>query len=84
MTANNTLVWKTLEFDATPGSHVQFTVWNRTWGGSLMRMFFVFFGAAPLAVGCQASRPAPPGDRHHPAPLTRPPILPHSLGRCSR
>jgi hypothetical protein len=57
VTANNTLVWKTLPFDAVPGSHVHFTVWNRTWGGSLMRMFFVFFGAAPLAL---SMTPGPP------------------------
>jgi hypothetical protein len=62
VTANNTLVWKTLALDAVPGSHVHFTVWNRTWGGSLMRMFFVFFGAAPLALTLTpGAPPAQPG-----------------------
>ena len=63
VTANNTLVWKTIPFDADPGTHVQFTVWNRTWGGSLMRMFFVFFGAAPLALSMATGLPPVPAGR---------------------
>jgi hypothetical protein len=43
---NNTLVWKTLEFDAAPGEHVQFAVVNRTgWGTWWM---ISLFGAGPL------------------------------------
>jgi hypothetical protein len=58
LTANNTLVWKSAAFDAEAGSHVQFTVRNRAWGGSLMRLFFVFFGAVPLALSLEPGPPA--------------------------
>lgn len=67
LSANNTLVWKTVPVDAEPGSQVHFTVWNRAWGGSLMRMFFVFFGAAPLALSVAPGAPpaaaGPPASR---------------------
>jgi hypothetical protein len=43
---NNTLVWKTIEFDAAPGQQVQFHVVNRTgWGTWWM---VSLFGAGPL------------------------------------
>ena len=61
LTVNNTLVWKTVRFHVEPGDHVHFTVWNRAWGGSLMRMLLVFFGAAPLAVSVRRGLPAAGG-----------------------
>jgi hypothetical protein len=54
---NNTLVWKTVPFEAAPGEHVQFTVWNEPLGGWLMRLLFIFVGAAALKVGIA---PGPP------------------------
>lgn len=43
---NNTLVWKTVEFDAAPGAAVRFSVLNRTgWGTWWM---ISLFGAGPL------------------------------------
>ena len=43
---NNTLVWKTIEFEAAPGEDVQFNVVNRTgWGTWWM---ISLFGAGPL------------------------------------
>jgi hypothetical protein len=56
--ANNTLVWKTVPFDARPGEHVQFTVWNEPMGGWFMRLLFIFVGAAALRLGVA---PGPPG-----------------------
>jgi hypothetical protein len=57
--ADNTLVWKTVPFDAAPGEHVQFTVWNAPMGGWLMRLTFIFFGAAALKLGVAPGPPAP-------------------------
>jgi hypothetical protein len=54
---NNTLFWKTVPFTVEPGGHVEFTVMNLAWGGTLMKMLFVFFGAAPLKL---AVTPGPP------------------------
>jgi hypothetical protein len=46
--ANNTLVRKTVTFDARPGEHVRFQCINRThWTGML---FMAFLGAAVLTV----------------------------------
>jgi Fe-S cluster assembly scaffold protein SufB len=56
--ANNTLVWKTVPFEARPGEHVQFTVWNEPMGGWFMRLLFIFVGAAALRLGVT---PGPPG-----------------------
>ena len=43
---NNTLVWKTIEFEAAPGEEVRFEVVNRTgWGTWWM---ISLFGAGPL------------------------------------
>jgi len=57
LTANNTLVWKTVPFEAAPGEHVQFTVWNEPMGGWLARLLFIFVGAAALKLGVS---PGPP------------------------
>jgi hypothetical protein len=46
---HNTLIWKTVIFDAAPGSHMHVTVWNRAWFGYYVMLFFV--GAAPLGLG---------------------------------
>ena len=58
--ANNTLVWKTVPFEAAPGEHVQFTVWNEQMGGWLARLLFIFIGAAALKLGIT---PGPPQAR---------------------
>jgi len=55
--ANNTLVWKTVPFDAAPGQDVHFTVWNQPMGGWPMRLLFIFIGAAALKLGIA---PGPP------------------------
>ena len=57
LNANNTLVWKTVPFEAAPGEHVQFTVWNQQMGGWLARLLFIFVGAAALKLGIA---PGPP------------------------
>jgi len=57
---NNTLVWKTVPFDAAAGEHVQFTVWNEQMGGWLARLLFIFIGAAALKLGIT---PGPPQAR---------------------
>ena len=57
LNANNTLVWKTVPFEAAPGEHVQFTVWNQQMGGWLARLLFIFVGAAALKLGIS---PGPP------------------------
>jgi len=57
---NNTLVWKTVPFDAAPGEHVQFTVWNQQMGGWFARLLFIFVGAAALKLGIT---PGPPQTR---------------------
>ena len=46
--ANNTLVWKTVTFDAAPGEEVHFTCANRA-PGSLLYLLFVF-GVGPMYV----------------------------------
>jgi hypothetical protein len=53
---HNTLVWKTSCFDAEPGGHVHYTVWNRGWG-ELYYLMIVFVGAAPLGVGLAPGTP---------------------------
>ena len=58
--ANNTLVWKTMPFEAAPGEHVQFTVWNEPMGGWFARLLFIFIGAAALKLGVT---PGPPQAR---------------------
>jgi hypothetical protein len=46
--ANNTLVWKTVSFEAAPGEDVHYTCVNRA-PGSLRYLLFVF-GVGPLFV----------------------------------
>ena len=58
--ANNTLVWKTVPFQAAPGEHVHFTVWNEPMGGWAARLLFIFVGAAALKLGIT---PGPPQAR---------------------
>lgn len=58
LTANNTLYWKNVPFTVAPGEHVEFTVMNLLFGGTLMKMLFVFFGAAPLKLGVVSGPPA--------------------------
>ncbi|MEO5823722.1 MAG: hypothetical protein ABIT71_24720 [Vicinamibacteraceae bacterium] len=53
---HNTLMWKTAAFEAEPGGHVHFTVWNRGWGEAYYLMI-VFVGAAPLGVGLARGTP---------------------------
>lgn len=53
---HNTLFWKTAGFEADPGGHVHFTVWNRGWGEGYYLMI-VFVGAAPLGVGLARGLP---------------------------
>jgi hypothetical protein len=55
--ANNTLVWKTVEFDAAPGEDVHYTCTNRA-PGSLFYLLFLF-GVGPMYVTLE--RGAPPG-----------------------
>jgi hypothetical protein len=55
--ANNTLVWKTVPFEAAPGEHVHFTVWNEAMGGWWARLLFIFVGAAALKLGIAAGPP---------------------------
>jgi hypothetical protein len=43
---NNTLVWKTVEFDAQPGERVEFRFANRA--GRLALPFLAVMGVAPL------------------------------------
>jgi len=66
--ANNTLVWKTVPFEAAAGQHVQFTVWNEPMGGWFTRLLFIFVGAAALRLGISPGPPqsppqSPPHDR---------------------
>jgi hypothetical protein len=45
---HNTLVWKTVEFDAASGEHVRFGVVNRAGFGSMALL--ALLGAGPLYV----------------------------------
>ena len=55
--ANNTLVWKTVRFEAAPGEDVHYTCVNRA-PGSLFYLLFVF-GVGPLYVTLAPGAPAP-------------------------
>jgi hypothetical protein len=46
--AHNTLVWKTVEFEAKPGEHVKFRTVNRAGLGSMALV--ALFGVGPLYV----------------------------------
>ncbi len=53
--ANNTLVRKSVTFDARPGEHIRFQCINRAhWSGML---FMAFLGAAVLTVRLERERP---------------------------
>jgi hypothetical protein len=59
--ANNTLVWKTVNFNAKPGEDVHYTTVNRA-PGSLFYLLFVF-GVSPMYVTLTRGAPgARPGD----------------------
>lgn len=63
--ANNTLVWKTVRFDAAPGEDVHYTTVNRA-PGSLLYLLFVF-GVGPMYVTLTRGLPdAPTVTRLHP------------------
>lgn len=53
--ANNTLVWRTLAFDAPPGAHLHFTCVNRAPRG--LYYLIAIFGVAPLFVTLRPGRP---------------------------
>ena len=53
--ANNTLVWRTLGFDAPPGAHLHFTCVNRAPRG--LYYLIAIFGVAPLFVTLRPGRP---------------------------
>jgi hypothetical protein len=46
--AHNTLVWKTVEFDAAPGEHVRYVAVNRAGPGSMALV--ALLGVGPLYV----------------------------------
>jgi hypothetical protein len=46
--AHNTLVWKTVEFDAPPGAHVRYSAVNRAGFGSMALV--ALLGVGPLYV----------------------------------
>jgi hypothetical protein len=54
--ANNTLVWKTVAFDAAPGEDVHFTCANRAPGSFLYLLFL--FGVGPMYVTLERGAPA--------------------------
>ena len=55
--AYNTLVWKTLAFDAPPGAHLHFTCINRA--PRALYYLLAIFGVAPLFVTLEPGRPGP-------------------------
>lgn len=52
--AHNTLVWKTVEFDAAPNEHVRFRVVNRAGRGSMTLV--ALLGVGPLFVTIERLR----------------------------
>jgi hypothetical protein len=52
--ANNTLVWKTIEFDAAPGDDLHVTIVNRAAPGMLALV--ALFGAGPMYVTMEVSK----------------------------
>ncbi len=48
MRAHNTLVWKSVEFEAPPGGHVRFSTVNRAGFGSMSLV--ALLGVGPLYV----------------------------------
>ena len=59
--ANNTLVWKTVEFDAPPGAHLHFTCVNRA--PKWLYYAVAIFGVAPLLVTLEPGRPGTQRDQ---------------------
>jgi hypothetical protein len=57
--AYNTLVWKTLHFEAPPGAHLHFTCINRA--PRVLYYLVAVFGVAPLLVSLEPGRPGGPG-----------------------
>ena len=57
--ANNTLVWKTVRFEAAPGEDVHYTTVNRA-PGSLLYLLFVF-GVGPMYVTLEPGAPGADG-----------------------
>jgi hypothetical protein len=56
--ANNTLVWKTIEFDAKPGDDLHFAIVNRAAPG--MMWMVALLGAGPMVVSLEpTAAPAP-------------------------
>jgi hypothetical protein len=56
--ANNTLVWKTIEFDAAPGEDLHINIVNRAAPGMLALV--ALFGAGPMYVTMEVAKGAPP------------------------
>jgi hypothetical protein len=56
--ANNTLVWKTIEFEAAPGADLHFTIVNRAAPG--MMWMVALLGAGPMFVTVERVEGAPP------------------------
>jgi hypothetical protein len=54
---HNTLVWKTIEFDAAPDEHVRFRIVNRAGLGSMALV--ALFGVGPMFVKIERVPPAP-------------------------
>lgn len=60
--ANNTLVWKTIEFDASPGADLHFNIINRAAPGMLWMV--ALFGSGPMFVTLEpVASPPPPASR---------------------
>jgi hypothetical protein len=55
--ANNTLVWKTIEFEAAPGDDLHVTIVNRAAPGMLALV--ALFGAGPMYVTMEVVKGAP-------------------------
>jgi len=55
--AYNTLVWKTVEFNAEPGARIEFLVTNYAKGG--FWVVATLFGFAPLYVKLEQTEPKP-------------------------
>ena len=55
--ANNTLVWKTIEFDAAPGDDLHVTIVNRAAPGMLALV--ALFGAGPMYVTMEVVKGTP-------------------------
>jgi hypothetical protein len=55
--ANNTLVWKTIEFDAAPGDDLHVNIVNRAAPGMLALV--ALFGAGPMYVTVEVTKGTP-------------------------